>query len=555
MTLDEYLRQMIRDGIREELRAVGVSLDSAGSAADPSGLRDGPMTTAQAARYCGFKTTAAIRKAYGEGRLIPLGKRGGKGTYVWSREALDAFLAGGRAAIVPSGRPGAPPENAGGHHGRNEMGREVEVPDRAETLTTGGMAPERRWVSRSRSNDGLSNGEAARSPANGEGHGRGRGLPVPAARGRTGTPGSEGSASERALQRIRGVAFRKKGAEGCELASAQTRENWELMLRLHLFPAFGEMYMDAISKSDVEEWLSREAAKVHQGKCSPTTVNNWLRFLRSIMNEAVDELGLAKNPVINVKGLDTTAHVTYTEEEPNALLPEEVGPFLEAIRDRRPQHLGMVALGFATGWRPSMMRPLRRRGHSADVLWDSNVVLARRSQTRGDEVREAMKNATRFRVTLPADVMAILRWHADRLPAGPMQESDLLFPSETGGFRSPTVLDKPFKDVCKHLSLGKKVTPKAMCRTFHDLARLAAVDGLVQRTICGHLTEEMTERYSSVAQAEVQAALGKVVSLAGYRDLLRTGGGKKRSGGKVVGKPITTSTAAAASPSQVPVTN
>ena len=68
-------------------------------------------------------------------------------------------------------------------------------------------------------------------------------------------------------------------------------------------------------------------------------------------------------------------------------------------------------------------------------------------------------------------------------------------------------------------------------------------------------TEEMTERYSSVAQAEVEAALGKVVSLAGYRDLLRTSGGKKRSGGKVVGKPITTPTTAAASPSQVPVTN
>jgi len=37
----------------------------------------------------------------------------------------------------------------------------------------------------------------------------------------------------------------------------------------------------------------------------------------------------------------------------------------------------------------------------------------------------------------------------------------------------------------------------------------------------GHLTEEMTERYRSVAQAEVDAALGKVVSLAGYRGLLR----------------------------------
>jgi hypothetical protein len=52
----------------------------------------------------------------------------------------------------------------------------------------------------------------------------------------------------------------------------------------------------------------------------------------------------------------------------------------------------MVALGFATGWRPSMMRPLRREGPSADVLWDKNVVLARRSQTRGDEVRQGGKS-------------------------------------------------------------------------------------------------------------------------------------------------------------------
>jgi integrase len=147
-------------------------------------------------------------------------------------------------------------------------------------------------------------------------------------------------------------------------------------------------------------------------------------------------------------------------DEPNALSPEEVQPFLAAIRDRHPQHFAMVALGFATGWRPSMMRPLRRKGASPDLIWERNVVLARRSHTRGDEVREATKNSTRFRVTLPADLMAVLRWHADRLPPGPMQESELLFPSEVGGYRSPTVLDKPFKDVCRYLKLGKKVTAR-----------------------------------------------------------------------------------------------
>ena len=81
------------------------------------------------------------------------------------------------------------------------------------------------------------------------------------------------------------------------------------------------------------------------GEYSPLTVNNWLRLFRGIMNEAVDELGLDKNPATKVTGLDASTRATYTEEEPNALAPEEVQPFLLAMRDRHPQHLAMVAPG------------------------------------------------------------------------------------------------------------------------------------------------------------------------------------------------------------------
>lgn len=327
--------------------------------------------------------------------------------------------------------------------------------------------------------------------------------------------------------------FERKVDKG-ELGSAQTVENWELMLRLHLLPAFGDMFVDAISRADIETWLAEEARKVKAKGGSPITVNGWLRIFKVIMNEAVDELGLDKNPIMKVKGIDTSNHVTFTEEEPNALTPEEVPLFLAAMRERHPQHLAMVALGFATGWRPSMMRPLRRQGATPDIVWDRNVVLARRSHTRGVEVKEVTKNGTRFHLTLPPDLMNILRWHSDELPLGKMRDSELLFPSEAGGFRSQTLLGKPFEDVCKHLKLGKRVTPKGMRRTFQDLARQVGVAGLVQRSICGHLTEEMTERYSSVGQTEVEAALAKVISFAGYAQL----NGSVHRGGKVVGNDI-----------------
>lgn len=56
-----------------------------------------------------------------------------------------------------------------------------------------------------------------------------------------------------------------------------------------------------------------------------------------------------------------------------------------------------------------------------------------------------------------------------------------------------------------------------------DLARRAQVEGVVQRSICGHLTEKMTELYSSVGQDEVRAAMERVVSLPGYRSILAQG--------------------------------
>src|ERR1035438_120328 len=52
------------------------------------------LTTVDATRYCGFKTTGALRKAAYEGRIVPAGRRGGSGTWMWRREDLDAVLCG-----------------------------------------------------------------------------------------------------------------------------------------------------------------------------------------------------------------------------------------------------------------------------------------------------------------------------------------------------------------------------------------------------------------------------------------------------------------------------
>jgi integrase len=115
-----------------------------------------------------------------------------------------------------------------------------------------------------------------------------------------------------------------------------------------------------------------------------------------------------------------------------------------------------------------------------------------------------------------------LRWHVEtQLTTDEMQASELLFPAEDGRLRSRSALKKPFHSVASTLGLKKHVSPRAMRRTFNDLARAAEVKDIVTRAISGHATETMQHHYSTVAADEKKAAIAKVIELAGVRKTLQ----------------------------------
>jgi hypothetical protein len=113
-----------------------------------------------------------------------------------------------------------------------------------------------------------------------------------------------------------------------------------------------------------------------------------------------------------------------------------------------------------------------------------------------------------------------------------MKESDLLFPSETDGYRAASCLTKPIVAIAKAAKIKKHLTAKLMRRTFQDLERVAQVHDLVVRAISGHATFEMQQHHSTVAGEEVRADLAKVISLAGFAKARQTEGGD--TGGDVV---------------------
>jgi len=175
---------------------------------------------------------------------------------------------------------------------------------------------------------------------------------------------------------------------------------------------------------------------------------------------------------------------------------------------------------------------LSAAGSEADVLWDQSRLLVRRSETNG-KVMNMTKTAIRYSVHLPSEVMDILRWHVESHTVA-QQRSDLLFPSETGGFRAGSALKKAFADVVDAMGLEFKLTPRGMRRTFQDLARAAQVQDLVTRSVSGHATSDMQRHYSTVNASEQHEGLMRVLSGHPRRSVHRSGGkagGRSRESG------------------------
>jgi len=145
------------------------------------------------------------------------------------------------------------------------------------------------------------------------------------------------------------------------------------------------MFIDQIHVRHIEAWKARMAKLVRAKKYSPHTVNGWINILFTIMRQAKREFDLEHDATKGVLLLDSSEHDTYSEEEPNALNEEEVTLFLNCMFDNFPQFFALTYLGLTTGLRPSSMRPLRRKGEHADILWDKGVLLIRRSHSLGDE--------------------------------------------------------------------------------------------------------------------------------------------------------------------------
>jgi len=93
----------------------------------------------------------------------------------------------------------------------------------------------------------------------------------------------------------------------------------------------------------------------------------------------------------------------------------------------------------------------------------------------------------------------------------PGVESGWVFPSETGTLRTPGGFWKAWRACLKESKVAERFTIQGLLRrTFNDLTRRAGVDGVVIKSLTGHVTEKMRTHYSTVGLDEKLVALSSV---------------------------------------------
>lgn len=270
---------------------------------------------------------------------------------------------------------------------------------------------------------------------------------------------------------------------------ASTRHQYEVDFRLHIEPTLGSMVLDQIEPDDIRRWYSRlsdglRASLAESGRNGSATVARSYRLLRAILQTAVDDDILTRNPC-RIPG----AGDARSPERP-VLSAQEIG----RLADEVPvSYRAFVLVAGFTGLRAGEIAALRlsdldlRRGNA--VL----RVNRRFYRVAGSLTVDTPKSEAGARtLPLPAFVADELRAHLAefRPDAGP---SDLVF--VTSGGRD--VLDGYSQVVRRALDRIGRTDARA-----HDLRHSAltsaAEHGATLATLmqmAGHSTPDAAQRY------------------------------------------------------------
>ncbi len=285
---------------------------------------------------------------------------------------------------------------------------------------------------------------------------------------------------------------------------ASVLEHYISVLSLHILPRLGAVYLDTITRKDVLAWVAwAETTTSPRGKSyAQDTVRGWWRVLSCLLRDAAAELGLP-DPTLRVR---SPVRCGGQRREKRTLSAAELAELVVAVGRLQPQrHAEVMTLAYtglragelyALRWQDLDLSRLRITVHAS--VWKGHL-----GRTKTGDPRE---------VPIPRQVADVLAKHRREMIAGQHRglASGLVFPSNRGGYRQANALTKPLAQAALAAGITQRVTAQVLRRTFNTLLVRANVDRIVLRSIMGHSSEEMTERYAGISLQDKQAAVDQL---------------------------------------------
>lgn len=284
------------------------------------------------------------------------------------------------------------------------------------------------------------------------------------------------------------LAFSTYATEWLENRSTirpRTRELYEMQLRNHILPTFAGADLSTLTAPAVRRWHARLVAADTPG---PVTVAKCYRLLRTILNTAVEDSLLVKNPCV-IKG----AGVERSPERPVATIAQ----VYEIAAAMDPRYRMLVLLATFTSLRFGELAALTRRRFNLDkgLVSVTEAVSELRDGTR--LVGEPKTWAGRRTVAIPTALIPELRSHLEQFSQ--RGRDGLVFVGPLGG---------PLRRSNWSTTWRQTVEPLGMADLhFHDLRHtgntLAAATGASTKELMnrmGHSSTRAALHYQHATQ-------------------------------------------------------
>ena len=271
------------------------------------------------------------------------------------------------------------------------------------------------------------------------------------------------------------------------------QEHYTKALADRVLPKLGEVPIREITRDHVIQWIlwiERQVSPRLGRVYSTDSMRSWWRPLRTMLKDAAADLGL-HDPTFRVT--PPRSRVSDVREK-NTLTCEQLGVFLEVVREHFPEWYAEVYVMAFTGMRPGELYALKW----AHVDTEKGCIHVREAVYR-QHVGTTKTGAQRV-VALPEAMKAVLLAHRQELlrEQGPRLRSGLVFPSKTGKYRYTSALHKALRTAAQVAGIEQKVSAQVLRRTFNTLLVEEGVNQVVLRSQMGHSSAAMTHRYAGV---------------------------------------------------------